>query len=276
MNDSKHLHPLSPQHIDMLWPMWESEDAHHVAASNAIEGNTLTVAETAVVLIDGTAIGGKTIREHLEAVYGQRAYVLMLNLVKNKTIVTTDVIRKLHHAVVGNDVDFGGQWRKQAVYIRNSRHVPPNYLKVPYLMDEMIEAYQKSIATEHPIAVAAKLHLYFVGIHPFVDGNGRTGRLLGNLELIRSGFAPILLDREDRREYFGILERCHMAGEPGKGDPNEFIAFVEKFEEKALERYLRALEVSQGLPFEQTAGQVGLAQRKNFGASPKPGDGYTY
>jgi Fic family protein len=260
----------------MLWPLWDSEDALHVAASNAIEGNSLTRAETAIVLNDGTTIGGKTIREHLEAVYGQRAYVLMLKLAKNKTIVTTEVIRDIHHAVVGNDVDFGGKWRKQAVYIRNSRHVPPNHLKIPYLMDEMIDAYLKSIATEHPIAVAAKLHLNFVGIHPFVDGNGRTARLLGNLELIRSGFAPILLDREDRREYFSILERCHTAGEPGKGDPKEFIAFIEKFEENALERYLRALDVSQGVPFEQTARQVGLAPRKNVGASPKPGDGYTY
>jgi Fic family protein len=97
-----------------------------------------------------------------------------------------------------------------------------------------------------------------VSIHPFVDGNGRTARLLGNLELIRQGFAPILIEPEDRRDYFAVLEHCQTAGEPGKGDPREFIAFVEEFEEKALERYLRALEISECVPFEESAREVGL------------------
>jgi Fic family protein len=125
-------------------------------------------------------------------------------------------------------------------------------------MDKMIDDYETSQATEHPVITAAKLHFDLVRIHPFVDGNGRTARLLANLDLIRNGFAPVLIEKEDRAEYFAILERCALSGEPGKGNPEEFIAFVKKFEEMALERYLRALEVSQGIPFDESARQVGL------------------
>jgi Fic family protein len=255
------LRPLSTEHIAMLWPMWEKEDGLHVYASNAIEGSSMTLAETAVVLQDGITIGGKPLREHLDIVNGQKAYVMMVGFAKNKIPITAAVIRNLHRAVVG-DVEYAGQWREQAVYISNSRHVPPNHVKLEQVMDEMIASYEKLRADEHPVVVAAKLHFDLVHIHPFVDGNGRTARLLGNLELIRGGFAPILIEKEDRSDYFGVLERCHMAGEPGTGDPQEFIAFVEKFEEKALERYLRALEISECVPFEQSARRVGISAER--------------
>jgi len=246
--------------------MWEKDDALHVYASNAIEGSTMDLGETLAVL-ENITIGGKTLGEHLDIVHGQRAYMLMLKLAKDQASVNTTVIRNLHRAVVGGDVEFGGQWREQPVYIRGSRHAPPNYLKLPDLMDDMIAKYETSRAAEHPIATAAKLHLDLVTIHPFVDGNGRTARLLGNLALIRSGFAPILIEKEDRQTYFNVLERCQMGDEPGKSDPTEFIAYVERFQEKALERYLCALEVSQGVPFEQSARQVGLTPNGNA-ASP--------
>jgi Fic family protein len=238
------LRPLSQEHIAMLWPMWEKDDGLHIYASNAIEGSSMSLAETAVVLQDGITIGGKPLREHLDIINGQKAYARMLQFAKNKIPITTAVIRTLHRAVVGDE--------------EYSRHVPPNHLKVPHLMDEMIASYEASRAAEHPIATAAKLHLDLVSIHPFVDGNGRTARLFGNLELIRCGFAPILIEPEDRREYFAVLERCQTSGEPGKVDPRDFVAFVEKFEEKALERYLRALEISECVPFEQSAQEVGL------------------
>ena len=85
---------------------------------------------------------------------------------------------------------------------------------------------------------------------------------LGNLELIRNGFAPILIEKDDRRAYFNVLERCQMGGEPGVGNPTEFIAYVERFEERALDRYLRALEISEGIPFDETSRQVGISTCK--------------
>lgn len=261
------LRPLSPKHIAMLWPMWEKENGLHVYASNAIEGSSMTLAETAVVLQDGITIGGKPLREHIDIVNGQRAYVMMLNFAKNNIPITATVVRNLHRAVVG-DVEYAGQWREQAVYISDSRHVPPNHLKLSQLMDDMISSYERSKAREHPVALAAKLHFDLVHIHPFVDGNGRTARLLGNLELIRSGFAPILIEKEDRRDYFAVLELCHTAREPGKGDPREFIAFVETFEERALERYLRALEISECVPFAQSSREVGIATVDSLPSPP--------
>jgi Fic family protein len=108
-----------------------------------------------------------------------------------------------------------------------------------------------------------------------VDGNGRTARLLGNLELIRSGFAPVLIEPEDRRDYFSVLQRSQVAGEPGKGDPCEFVSFIGKFEEKALERYLRALEVSENIPFEQSAREVGLRTRKPDDDAARDGGGWS-
>ncbi len=212
------LRPLSPDYIARLWPMWEKDDALHVYATNAIEGSSMDLAETTVVLEDGITIGGKKLSEHLDIVHGQKAYKLMLELARDRVPITTAVIRNLHRAVVGSEVEFAGQWRDHAVYIRGSRHVPPNYLKVPELIDEMLAAYEISKKNDHPVATAAKLHFDFVHIHPFADGNGRTARLLGNLELIRSGFAPILIEPGDRKSYFSVLERCSHSGEPGSGD----------------------------------------------------------
>jgi Fic family protein len=266
------LRPLTADHIARLWPLWDTEDALHVYATNAVEGSTLDLGETLAVLQDGITIGGKKISEIVDAVHGQKAYVLMLKLAKDRIPITTAVLRGLHRAVVGGDVDFGGQWRDHQVYIRGSRHAPPNYAKVSTCIDEMIARYEASRETEHPIATAAKLHFDLVHIHPFADGNGRTARLVGNLELIRNGFAPILIEKEDRDIYFNVLERCHMAGEAGKGDPAEFVAFVERFEEKALERYLRVLEVSENIPFEQSARAVGLPTSESGGVKRVTGE----
>lgn len=252
------LRPLSQENIARLWPMWKNDDVLHVYASNAIEGSSMDLGETLAVLEDGVTIGGKKLSEHLDIVHGQRAYMLMLKFAKDQVPVTTAVIRALHRVVVGSDEDFAGQWRDHPVYIHGSFHVPPNYIKIPNLMDAMIAKYETLRTTEHPIATAAKLHFDLVTIHPFADGNGRTARLLGNLELIRSGFAPILIEKDDRRAYFNVLERCQMGGEPGLGDSTEFIAYVERFEEKALDRYLRALEISEGIPFDETSRQVGI------------------
>lgn len=251
------LRPLSQDYLARLWPMWDKDDALHVYASNAVEGSTMSLGETLAVLEDGITISGKPLREHLDIVQGQRAYVLMLKLAKDRAPITTSVIRALHRAVVG-DVDIGGQWRDHAVYIRGSRHVPPNYIKIPDLIEVMIEAYTTASQTEHPVIVAAKLHLDLVTIHPFADGNGRTARLLGNLELIRRGFAPILIDKADRTTYFSVLERCQIANPPGIGDPTAFVAFVERHEQLSLHRYLSALEISEGISFVVSSCEVGI------------------
>ncbi len=257
------LRPLPADLLAHLWPAWEKEDALHVYATNAIEGSTMDLGETLAVLEDGITIGGKKLSEHFDIVHSQRAYMLMLKLAQNRVPITTAVIRNLHRVVVGADEEFAGQWRDHQVFIRGSRHAPPNAMKLSQLMEEMIVSYDASKTTEHPIATAAKLYFHLVHLHPFADGNGRTARLLSNLELIRNGFAPILIEKEDRNTYFNVLERCHMSGDPGQGDPTELIAFVGRFEEKALERYLRILEIAENIPFDQSAAQVGISPQGN-------------
>jgi len=238
------LRPLSAEHIRLLWPQWRAEDALFVYATNAVEGSTLTLAETVVVLEDGVTIGGKSLRDHLDAINGQKAFKLMLDLAQNRARIDLDTTLAVHQAIVG-DVSYAGRLRDQPVYIRGSLHVPPNYVKVPSLMDAMVERVATDAANEHPVVAASRLHFDLLTIHPFVDGNGRTARLLQNLHLIRDGFAPILIGPEEKAVYFDVLQRGQIAV-AGVGDASEFIAFMADLELKALRRYLHSLEISYG------------------------------
>ena len=238
------LRPLSPERIRLLWPQWRAEDALFVYATNAVEGSTLTLAETVVVLEDGVTIGGKSVRDHLDAINGQKAYTLMLDSAQNRSDIDLDTILTLHHAVVG-DTSYFGQLRTQPVYIRGSMHVPPNYAKVPRLVDEMLQRLAVDTETAHPVAAASQLHFDLLTIHPFVDGNGRTARLLQNLYLMREGFVPILIGPEEKPRYFEVLQRGQTAV-PGVGDASEFIAYMAELERLQLRRYLKSLDIAHG------------------------------
>jgi Fic family protein len=238
------LRPLGPERISLLWPQWRAEDALFVYATNAVEGSTLTLAETVVVLEDGVTIGGKSVRDHLDAINGQKAYALMLDLAQNRSDIDLDTILTLHRAVVG-DTSYSGYLRTQPVYIRGSLHVPPNYAKVPRLVDEMLRRLATDIETGHPVAVASQLHFDLLTIHPFVDGNGRTARLLQNLCLIRAGFVPILIGPEEKSQYFDVLQRGQVAV-PGVGDASEFIVYMAGLERQQLRRYLKSLDIAHG------------------------------
>jgi Fic family protein len=237
------LRPLSPGRIALLWPQWRSEDALFVYATNAVEGSTLTLAETVVVLEDGVTIGGKPVRDHLDALNGQKAFSLMLDLAQKRAAIDLDTVLALHRAVVGEE-SFAGRLREQPVYIRGSLHVPPNYAKVPKLVDEML-ARVTNAANEHPVGTASVLHFDLLTVHPFVDGNGRTARLLQNLYLIREGFVPVLIGPEEKSRYFDVLQRSQIAV-PGVGDPSEFIAYMAELERRELQRYLAALKTAHG------------------------------
>jgi Fic family protein len=238
------VRPLSPEQIRLLWPQWRAEDALFVYATNAVEGSTLTLAETVVVLEDGVTIGGKSVRDHLDAINGQKAYALMLELARKQAEIELQTILDLHRAVVG-DATYAGRLRDQPVYIRGSLHVPPNYAKVPRLVDEMLERLAANRPAEHAVVAAAQLHFELLTIHPFVGGNGRTARLLQNLYLISAGFAPILIGPEEKARYFDVLQRGQIAV-PGYGDSSEFVAYMAELERRELERYLSSLGTAHG------------------------------
>ena len=236
--DLDELRPLDAARIALLWPQWRAEDALFVYSTNAVEGSTLTLGETIVVLEQGITIGGKSLADHLDAVNGQKAYNLMLDLAKKRADVTLETILDLHRAVVGDESPIGGALRDEPVFIRGSLHVPPNYVKVPRLMDEMIaRCRDDQAAGKHPVAVAARLHFDLLTVHPFKDGNGRTARLLQNLYLIREGYVPILIGPQEKGAYFDVLQSAQIEV-PGVGNPDPFIAYTVGLEKAAMQRYL--------------------------------------
>lgn len=248
------LRPLSNEQIQQLWPMWDKEDALYVYTSNAIEGNSLTLGETTVVLENGVTIGGKSLKEHLEVINGAKAYHLMLDMAKAKRPITANALLAIHEVVVAGE-EFAGAYRDHAVYIRGSQHVPANSTKVKDLIAEMFETYEEDCSNRHPVVAGARLHFNIAHIHPFADGNGRTARLLNNLHLISHGYPPVIITPDrDKPAYFAALESSHMGGEPGKGDPTEFSSYMIGLEEQALERYMKALHISHGHSPDQRGG----------------------
>ncbi|MFH0738000.1 MAG: Fic family protein [Candidatus Micrarchaeota archaeon] len=206
--------------------------------SNAIEGNSLSLSETKLVLEEGITIGGKSMREHLEATNHAKAMDFLESLVRKKTIEENDVLGI--HAVILDRIDpnNAGFYRRGAVRISGTDYMPPNAAKVPDLMKEVYRLL--NTRSGEPIETAALLHQRFVDIHPFVDGNGRTARLLLNLYLMRNGYPPAILLRAERKKYI----RTIVQGQIG-GDTAPFTDFVAKAVERSLDIYLDTFGKSQ-------------------------------
>ena len=175
--------------------------------SNGIEGNTLSLKETKVVL-EGITVAGKSINEHLEAINHRDAILFIEQLASGSQQLNEHDIKSLHHLILKSiDDSNAGKYRNEEVVITGAEHNPPSFLDVPKQMQDLITWYQKS--KQHPIEKAAQLHINFVGIHPFVDGNGRTARLLMNLELIRAKLPAVIIKQENKLEYYETLDLAH-------------------------------------------------------------------
>lgn len=202
--------------------------------SNAIEGNTLTLLETKVVL-EGITIGGKTIREHLEIINHKEAILYIEDIVKNMEAFSEWQIKNIHRLVLrGIDDNYAGNYRDQQVIIAGAKHIPPEPFLVREKMEEFIKWYNNEAVKLHPLERAALVHIIFVGIHPFIDGNGRTSRLLLNLELMKNGYPPIVIRVENRLKYYAALDKAHTTG-----DNNDFIELIKGEVNKALDLYLK-------------------------------------
>lgn len=204
--------------------------------SNAIEGNTLTLMETKVVL-EGITIGGKSLREHFEAINHRDAILFVEELVQKNQLLTEWDIRNIHQLILKNiDSENAGAYRKVNVMIAGASHTPPEH----FLISEQMSLFFSSINYElHPIERAARIHVDFVGIHPFVDGNGRTSRLLMNLELMKAGFPPVVIPVEQRLRYYQALDKAHV-----KKDYADFIQFVIEMSEQSFKPYFYALGIA--------------------------------
>jgi Fic family protein len=205
--------------------------------SNAIEGNTLTLNETKVVL-EGITVGGKTMREHLEVINHRDAITYVEEIVQSKEPLSEWQMKNLHRLLLkGINDEYAGVYRDQQVFISGAKHIPP----APFLIKEQIEQlmnwYEQETKQMHPVTRGAMLHAIFVGIHPFIDGNGRTSRLLLNLELMKSGFPPIVIKVENRLNYYEALDKAHT-----QKDYDDFIQLVAKEVEDSIDLYLSAIE----------------------------------
>jgi Fic family protein len=177
--------------------------------SNSLEGNSLTESETKVVIEDGLTIGGKPLRDHLEAQGHARAYEYMFSLVSKKDISVKD-IKKLHKLFYEKiDADNAGKYRGVEVLITGSKYSFPRPKAINDLMKELEKDVKKYLKNEHPVVAAAKIHKDFVNIHPFVDGNGRIARLIMNLILLQNKYNITIIPTILRPQYMQSLEKAH-------------------------------------------------------------------
>ena len=231
----KELDSKRPIPKETLKSLKESINLEWTYNSNGIEGNTLTLRETQVVL-EGITVGGKSIKEHLEAINHEKAILYLDDLVKDKNPITEWNIKNIHQLILKDiDNDNAGRYRKENVTIKGATHVPPDYIKIPELMEKLILNYN-TWNEYHPIIKAVLLHGELVKIHPFVDGNGRTSRLLMNLDLMNSGYNPVIIKKESRLKYYEALDKAHTTG-----NYTDFVKLVTKLEVEMLKKYLELL-----------------------------------
>ncbi|WP_333977930.1 Fic family protein [Acinetobacter colistiniresistens] len=201
--------PLSPAIVKNLHEDLILRWTYH---SNAIEGNTLTLLETKVVL-EGITVGGKALREHFEAINHRDAILYVEDIIKKQEPFSEWQIRNIHQLILKNiDDENAGRYRQQNVLISGATTNPPDQTLLNDKMAQFIDWYNQEAHKLHPVERAAKVHADFVGIHPFIDGNGRTSRLLMNLELIKAGYPPSVITVENRLAYYEALDQWMAYG----------------------------------------------------------------
>ena len=242
--------PLNAAQLERLQAAWDTEYTYE---SNRIEGNTLTLSETSLVINDGITVAGKTINEHLEAINHKEAVGYLRGLVSGEQDVSEWTIKCLHELILKNskDHDDRGRYRSVPVGITGTTYVPPQPWQVPKLMEELIQHYEAKKTQLHPVELAADIHAELVGIHPFIDGNGRTSRLVMNLILLRAGFpiANISGDRATRLDYYNTLNASHI-----DHHDEPFRILVAKYVRDGLFRYLAMVSGNAGQDAEGKGG----------------------
>jgi len=205
-------------------------------SSNALEGNSLTETETKIVIEDGITIGGKPVRDHLETLGHSEAYDLLYDLAKGKEITEANM-KALHRLFYYRiDAKQAGKYRKRRVIITGTDFIPPLPDRIPKLMKAFVDRIPAYRQANHPIEYAAILHRELATIHPFIDGNGRTARLMMNLALLQAGYPIAVIPPVLRLEYLNSLNMIH------RGNQKPFINLIAGVCYKSAKEYLRLLE----------------------------------
>jgi len=228
------LRPLPPQLVKKLWEQMQIEFTYN---SNAIEGNTLSLRETQLVIQEGITVRGKSLREHLEARNHPDAINYIENLARKGNTIKQDDILKAHELLMrGIDDQNTGKYRTGQVRVAGATFMPPSASKIQSMISELLQTLNQNPDELRPIELAAFFHHKLVYIHPFLDGNGRTARLLMNVILMRSGYPFTILLKVDRPKYLRTLS------EADHGNLIPFANFVANCVERSLDIYLLAFE----------------------------------
>ncbi|GHU89536.1 cell division protein Fic [Deltaproteobacteria bacterium] len=230
----KSMRPLNSTELKRLRDEFMVKNTYN---SNAIEGNTLTLRETALVL-QGVTIAEKPVKEHLEVIGHKDAFEYVVSLADANTILTERVIKEIHSLVLINDFANRGVYRRVPVSISGATHTPPQPYLVPEQMEALMVDYEGIKRDKHIIESVAAFHLCFEGIHPFIDANGRTGRLILNFELIRAGLLPVNIKFSERRKYYDCFEHYYSNGHT----QDTLSKLVADYEAEELLKYIAILE----------------------------------
>ena len=226
----KKLDSLRPISKDAVKRIIEDIRLRHTYHSDAIEGNTLTLQETKLVLEEGITIGGRPLKDHIEARNDAEAFDLMIKLVNSKKEINQEIIQQIHESITKGILKNPGKYRTENVTITGAKINPPSYLKIIRLMDEYIQNIHK--LKLQPIKKAAYIHHEFVRLYPFLDGNGRVARLITNFYLMKEGYPPIIIQKEDRKNYYRSLNKADQ------GDLSDFATFIARVVNESLQYYL--------------------------------------
>lgn len=229
------LRPLPVIAVQKLREQFELEMTYN---SNAIEGNSLTLKETFLVISEGITIKGKPLKDHLEAKNHTEALSFVFDLVDTEKQHTfpEQLIRTLHQLIVlDTEKEWAGKYRTSNVMITGTDHKPPDAVAVPGLMGDLIDWLRKEKTKLHPVQLSALLHHRMVHIHPFFDGNGRTARLIMNVFLLQNGYPLVIILKNDRKKYYRVLARAD------KNDYEPLVTFIAQAVERSLDIYLKVL-----------------------------------
>lgn len=223
--------PLTEGELERLNEEFLTEYTYN---SNAIEGNTLTLRETDMVL-RGLTIDQKSLKEHLEVIGHKEAFDFVTELVKEKCEINERVIKQIHYLVLADKKDDRGVYRRVPVRIMGAAHETAQPYLIVTKMEELLRNYLAS--EEHIVTKLARFHIEFEGIHPFIDGNGRTGRLLVNLELMKAGYPPIDIKFTDRIAYYNAFDEYHV-----KHNLKAMESLFAKYINERLDIYVKMLQ----------------------------------
>lgn len=226
----RRLDSLRPLPKDAVQKLLEDLRIRHTYHSDAIEGNTLTLQETKLVLEEGITIGGKPLKDHIEARNDADAFDFIVQLVQQKKPFSQENIQQIHEIVTNGLLKDAGKYRTGNVRITGSSIPPPSYSKIIPLMDDYIHIIKKRQI--HPLKKAAFIHHQLVSIHPFFDGNGRVARLATNLFFMQQGYPPVVLKQEQRKVYYHALRQAD------NGNLSPFAEFITKAMNESLQFYL--------------------------------------